>query len=306
MSGTIQEAAERDDQSAAADPLVELIKEHAKAAGPGMALSLGFHVVLLIVLALFVLKSERPKRNAMTISGFDATGFDQPGAPRTIIPVQIEGAKDNVTEVPSGKKAPVQTEKPAEEAVPSVQSPSAVNVAGALGGRSPGGSTGSSGGGGSGRAALLAAQGGTAKTESAVSLGLGWLSRQQRPDGHWELHQGYPDAGQIRTSTGATALALLAFLGAGHTHHDGPYKEKVGKGLWWLLSIQKKNGDFYDIDREGDAASFYSHGQATIVLCEAYAMTRDADFQQPIRDALAYICDAQHPTTGGWKYRRRS
>jgi hypothetical protein len=139
-----------------------------------------------------------------------------------------------------------------------------------------------------------------------VSLGLGWLSRQQRPDGHWELHQGYPDAGQIRTSTGATALALLAFLGAGHTHHDGPYKEKVGKGLWWLLSIQKKNGDFYDIDREGDAASFYSHGQATIVLCEAYAMTRDADFQQPIRDALAYICDAQHPTTGGWKYRRRS
>ena len=153
-------------------------------------------------------------------------------------------------------------------------------------------------------------KGGTEKTEQAVSQGLSWLSRQQKPDGHWELHQGYPDAGQLRTTTGATALSLLTFLGAGHTHQDGPYKEKVGKGLRWLQGVQKKGGalkgDFYDLDREGDAASFYSHGQATIALCEAYALTRDQELLPAIQDGLAFIYDAQHPTTGGWKYRRRS
>ena len=304
---------ERDDEPAGGDPLVELFKEHAQAAGPGVALSLGFHLVLLIVLAFVVIRSEKPKSIPTTLSGFDATGLDQPGQSRVIAPVQIEGAKSEVAEVPTGRPASTPTEKPAEDGGAAVKSPSEVNVSGALGGRSlgNGGGSGSGGSGGEGgRGGLLAAQGGTAKTESAVSLGLSWLSRQQRPDGHWELHQGYPDAGQIRTSTGATALSLLAFLGAGHTHRDGPYKEKVGKGLKWLVNIQKKSGshsgDFYDIDREGDAASFYAHGQATIALCEAYAMTRDPEFLQPIRDGLAYICEAQHPTTGGWKYRRRS
>ena len=310
----VKQTIERNDQPEGGDPLVELLREHAHAAGPGVALSLGFHLLLLTVLAFVAIKHERPKSIPTTISGFDANGLDQPGQPRTIVPVQIETAKTEVAEVPAGKPSQAKSEKPADDSDAGVRSPLEVDVSGALGGRSFGSSgssgKGNSGGGAPGRGEILAAQGGTASTESAVSLGLGWLSRQQRPDGHWELHQGYPDAGQLRTSTGATALALLAFLGAGHTHRDGPHKEKVGKGLKWLLGVQKKSGsqtgDFYDFDRAGDAASFYAHGQASITVCEAYAMTHDREFLQPIRDALAYICEAQHPTTGGWKYRRRS
>ena len=56
----------------------------------------------------------------------------------------------------------------------------------------------------------------------------------------------------------------------------------------------------------GDDASFYAHGQATIALCEAYALTRDPELLLPIQRALAFIAEAQHPETGGWKYRWHS
>ena len=290
------------------DPLFALIRDKAREAGLGVAVSLGLHVLFLIVLAFVVIRHERPKIIPTTISGFDANVINRPKKPREIVPVEIETVKADTGDNGGGNRKSAKSNKPDGEASPVIRQPGEVDVSGALGGRSlgGGGGKGSGIGGGSG----IAGQGGSEKTEQAVSQGLAWLSRQQRPDGHWELHQGYPDAGQVRTSSGATALALLAFLGAGHTHRDGPYKEKVGKGLRWLIGVQKKNGplkgDFYDLDREGDAASFYSHGQATIALCEAYALTRDNDFLQPVSDGLAFICEAQHPVTGGWKYRRHS
>ncbi|MBI3865310.1 MAG: terpene cyclase/mutase family protein [Planctomycetia bacterium] len=292
------------------DPLVALLQDLVRSAGPAFVVSLGMHVVVLIVLAFIVIRHERPKSLPTTLSAFNPAGLDRPDKPRRVVPVEIEAPKADVVEIPAGK-AKKKTADVKPEGNPDVQisSPTEVNVSGALGGRTFG-SAGGTGGGAGGRGALLTAQGGTEKTEQAVSLGLAWLSRLQRADGHWELHQGYPDAGQLRTSTGATALALLTFLGAGHTPQDGPYKEKVGKAIKWLVGVQKKSGplkgDFYDLDREGDAASFYSHGQATIALLEAYALTRDAELLPAINDGLAFICESQHPRTGGWKYRRQS
>ena len=43
-----------------------------------------------------------------------------------------------------------------------------------------------------------------------------------------------------------------------------------------------------------------------IALCEAYALTRDAEMLPSIQEGLTYLYDAQHPKTGGWKYRRQS
>ena len=42
--------------------------------------------------------------------------------------------------------------------------------------------------------------------------------------------------------SGATALALLPFLGTGNTHLGGEYASTVRKGILWLKSIQKANG----------------------------------------------------------------
>jgi hypothetical protein len=303
--GGANEERERREEEQAGDPLAELIKKEARESGPWFAASLVLHIVILTVLGFIVMRQERKTEVLTTISGFNYNDVGPPKRRKTITPVQVDAVRIEPAETVPGKRTRPKTETPAGDPEAVSLKPSEVNVAGALAARGVGGEGGGAGGHGG-----LAGQGGSEKSESAVSLGLAWLSRQQQGDGHWDLHQGYPDPGQVRTSTGATALCLLAFLGAGHTHRDGPHKQKIGKAIDWLLGVQKKvgtlKGDFYDVDREGDPASFYAHGQATIALCEAYALTRDERLLQPILEALAFIYEAQHPLTGGWKYRRHS
>ena len=282
-------------------PALGLLREKARVAGPGLVASLSLHVIILIALAFVVVRSERQTVFPTTISSFDASDIGAKRRRKSLVPVQIDAVKIEPVGVISGNPDTRRSENSDSAVSVAVRQPSEVNVSGALAARAAGAG---------GARAGLAGQGGSEKSETAVALGLGWLARHQLAGGHWELHQGYPDAGQIRTSTGATALALLAFLGAGHSHRDGPYKAKIGKAIDWLLAVQKRagvlKGDFYDFDREGDAASFYAHGQATIALCEAYALTRDERLLAPIRAALAFIAEAQHPVSGGWKYRRHS
>ncbi len=150
---------------------------------------------------------------------------------------------------------------------------------------------------------LVRGAGGNPDAKKAVDKALGWLVRQQQKEGRWQLDAGYPDAGRIKTDTGATALALLAFLGAGETHQDGPHQRNVQRGIDWLLSTQKSNGDLFDIFEEGRDAHFYAHAQATIVLCEALALTHDRNLLKPAENAVAFLVNAQNPKLGGWKYR---
>ena len=42
--------------------------------------------------------------------------------------------------------------------------------------------------------------------------------------------------GTIRADAAATAMGLLAFLGAGQTHRTkGPYEKTVSRGISWLM-----------------------------------------------------------------------
>jgi hypothetical protein len=97
-----------------------------------------------------------------------------------------------------------------------------------------------------------------------------------------------------------SGLALLAFLGAGHTHLDGQYQNTLARGLEFLMASQGANGNL-----GGQAelyAHMYCHGMATLALSEAYALTRDERLERPLRRAVAYTLAAQHPTAGGWRY----
>jgi len=138
------------------------------------------------------------------------------------------------------------------------------------------------------RAEVALKEGGTTMTEAAVARGLRWLASQQRPDGTWHAN----------SATAGTSLALLPFLGAGQTHLVGKYQPQVAKGLKHLLTIQKPDGDL-----RGDSGGhgMYVHGQATIVLCEAYKMTGDQSLRDPAQRALNFIVKAQH-VGGGWRY----
>jgi hypothetical protein len=46
----------------------------------------------------------------------------------------------------------------------------------------------------------------------------------------------------------------------------------------------------------------YSHGIATIAICEACADSQDADLREAAQRAIDFAVSAQHPARGGWRY----
>lgn len=156
------------------------------------------------------------------------------------------------------------------------------------------------------RVLMVHQEGGTTMTEAAVSRGLRWLALHQGEDGAWSLHRFHQTSGcscsgrgAIHSDTAATSLALMPYLGAGQTHLVGLYKNHVSAALRWLIAQQKPTGDLRGTSV--DNAGMYAHGQATIVLCEAYLMTGDEELKGPAQRAIDFIVRSQHPA-GGWRY----
>lgn len=162
------------------------------------------------------------------------------------------------------------------------------------------------GGRGSGsRKAMLGSGGGTRQSERAVAGALNWIARHQSPDGSWSLANykaRCKDASCANDAAGdrcggATALALLPFLGAGQTHESkGRYRSTIRSGIAFLVNKQGKDGDL----RIGGA--MYDHGLASIALCECYGMTGDKAVGRAAQMALNFIAEAQDPAGGGWRY----
>lgn len=155
------------------------------------------------------------------------------------------------------------------------------------------------------REQLLSAYGGTQASEEAVQLGLKWLASAQLDDGSWRFnHEAGPlrgkcrNPGSVGTTTGATALALLSFLGVGVTlETEGEYGDTLLKGLNYLLIRRQITPDGSDL-QEG---TMYAQGLATLALCEAYAMNGDPLLKEAAQDAIDFICHAQNEE-GGWRY----
>lgn len=161
------------------------------------------------------------------------------------------------------------------------------------------------------RSAAAAAHGGSEETERAVEAALSWLAAAQSPDGRWNAaaHGGgvertvdghHRHGAGAKSDHGVTGLALLAFLGAGRTHRDGPHAGSVSRGLRYLVDRQKPDGSL-----AGEAeffAALYCHGMATIALAEACALTADDTLLSPLERAVRYTLAMQSPATGGWRY----
>lgn len=155
------------------------------------------------------------------------------------------------------------------------------------------------------------------KTEAAIELGLEFLSRLQQEDGRWSLAEfgdlpvSEDELPNIQADGAATGLALLAFLGGGYDHFDDKYQTVVQRGLDYLVDQQTERGDIFP-ERRADsvgrnlpalkATRFYSHGIATLALCEAYGMTGDDELREPAQAALNYITETQHQRLNGWRY----
>jgi hypothetical protein len=155
------------------------------------------------------------------------------------------------------------------------------------------------------RGRLVNSRGGSAASEQAVSRGLRWLMAHQLNDGSWRLNlELCPEckgacshSGNVGSTTAATALALLPFLGVGSTHEQGEYNEVVSRGLYYLTSrmqLDRRGGDL----QEG---TMYAQGLSTLVLCEAYALSHDENLKDYAQEAVKFIEQAQHKE-GGWRY----
>ena len=80
--------------------------------------------------------------------------------------------------------------------------------------------------------------------------------RQQLADGSWSLQSIPGEPAALVTDTAATALALLAFQGAGYSHREHKYADVVNGGIEYLLKNQKPDGDLYQpLDEESNEAS---------------------------------------------------
>jgi hypothetical protein len=156
-----------------------------------------------------------------------------------------------------------------------------------------------------GRALLAKRDGGTAESERAVEWGLRWLMAHQLDDGSWDFdHNKSACRGQCRnpgteaSTTAATAIALLPFLGAGYTQVEGQYQEAVQRGIYHLVKRARLTPHGADL-QEG---TMYAQGLSAIALCEAYAMTRDPTLKDLAQGAIRFIVYAQDPKGGGWRY----
>ncbi len=177
------------------------------------------------------------------------------------------------------------------------------------------------------RSALAQRAGASAASEQAVERALVWLAKHQDRDGRWDgkaarradgtpvpgdddftVHcpTGDPCSGECfywEADTALTGLALLAYLGAGYTHREGPHAATVARGLNFLVHAQKADGD---LRGESRAVGMYCHAMASLALCEAYALTGDPRLKDPAGRAMTFLVKAQAPDGRGWRYSPRA
>jgi hypothetical protein len=156
--------------------------------------------------------------------------------------------------------------------------------------------------------------GGSPESEAAVELSLKWLAKNQSAGWYWEAaahgggSQQRPEAREFgyvgrNADTGVTGLALLAFLGHGHTYEKGDYTTNVERGLKWLIAQQGTDGSL--TGRAGINDAIYCHAIATFALAEAYAMRSDDAaggwLRGPVERAIEYTLSHRTPD-GAWRY----
>lgn len=175
-----------------------------------------------------------------------------------------------------------------------------------LGGTGVSASIGVGGGGGGafgqrgvgGRRRLATKGGGGQATESAVDAALRWLARHQEADGHWDCAK---HAGKMN-HLAVTGLALLAFLGAGHTEKVGLYKDNVKRAVSWIKTTQKPNGYYH----QDGITNGYAHAIASLAMAEAAGMARVPDTAKSAQNAVSYSCEIHQHGEGssklGWRY----
>ena len=157
---------------------------------------------------------------------------------------------------------------------------------------------------GGGRRKCIMRYGGSKQSESAVEAALKWLADHQEADGHWDCAK---HEGKKNLDVGPTALAVLAFLGAGYTEKAGKYRDNVRRGAAWLISKQAENGEIGVGYREmWHANHYYHHAMAGLALAEAAGMAKVPETVAAAQKAIEYSVNEHQKPYGGWRYKPKT
>jgi len=141
----------------------------------------------------------------------------------------------------------------------------------------------------------------TLDCRNACDKGLAWLASRQNTNGSWNCKIGYKlyedYHGEDGQDVGVTALACMAFTGAGNAPNRGKYGRVVAKGLDFILSCSREEDGYIT----ANGSRMYSHAFAAMFLAEVYGMSTRPDVKEKLRRSVDLLVSAQNKE-GGWRY----
>jgi hypothetical protein len=145
----------------------------------------------------------------------------------------------------------------------------------------------------------------SAASERALESGLAYLAglQERSGDGSFAL----TDVGtENYAPLGVSALCTLAFLSAGNAPERGPHGAVVARALDHLLlhtDLSPGSPTRGYISIAGDTVSqTHGHGYATLVLAQAYGMSRGAERVRTALVAAVERIEQSQGAEGGWHY----
>ncbi|MBI3831767.1 MAG: terpene cyclase/mutase family protein [Planctomycetes bacterium] len=142
------------------------------------------------------------------------------------------------------------------------------------------------------------------KLITSANDSLRWLAKHQETDGHWDCVK----YGGKQADVAVTGLALLAFLGSGHTEKVGEYRDNVKRAVYWLESIQNPSGAYY---KQGETHGIgYHHAIAGLAMAEAAGMSHIPDTVKSAQKGVDYSIEkhqqGENSEKLGWRYGPKS
>ena len=251
---------------------------------PPLTVSLSLHLVVLLVLALWIVRTRKQERVTLDLSFAAPEVVEAPNPAAQLMP-QPDPVEEPETEEVKTERRRWRTDGNAAAAGRPHRGPRSRRRRGCPPhGRRPRSATAAWR---RRRRATVDACGGTMPNRGGGGAALEWLVKQQdRKDGLWSLQGPYADGGSQENRLAATAMALLAFQGAGNTPREGRHRRVVERG--WKGAHREAAARRHVRLHAPDVRSstqMYAHGQATIALCELYGMTKDPQHAEPARRA---------------------
>jgi hypothetical protein len=138
------------------------------------------------------------------------------------------------------------------------------------------------------RSEIINELGGSAATEAAVVKALDWFTLTQQKDGRWS---------ETQSDVAHTGLVILCYFSYGVKPNDETkHGQALANGLDWLVKQVPETGNMRDGGR------MYGQAIGTLALGEAAGITHLEKYYQPLERAVAFLCSAQNPKSGGWRY----